>query len=298
MSSDPVVSVIIASYNAATTIGDTLESLDRQTARRQCEIIVVDSSTDGTAGLVKKLFPDTRLLEFSSRKYCGDARNAGIRVARGRIMAMTDADCIAGPSWVENIIRAHEDPHPVVGGAIACGNPESYVGWGAYFTEFSQWQPSRSPRFVEDMAGANISYKKGVFEAHGTFIEGMYCSDTEFHWRFAGEGHGIRFDPSIVVFHRNLDRLGRFLRHELSHGMSFARMRCRAMSFSFARRALYALLSPLIFLKLLARNAIRSLLFGAYRVSYVKALPVTVLGILCWVAGEAAGYALGSGDPA
>ncbi|MGW8322537.1 MAG: hypothetical protein ACWGSD_13385 [Thermodesulfobacteriota bacterium] len=37
---DPVVSVIIASYNAVATIGDTLESLEGQTARRQCEVIV------------------------------------------------------------------------------------------------------------------------------------------------------------------------------------------------------------------------------------------------------------------
>jgi GT2 family glycosyltransferase len=294
MSAEPVVSVIIASYNAVTTIGDTLESLERQTARRQCEIIVVDSSTDGTAAFVKEHFPGARLLEFSNRKFCGDARNAGIRVARGRIIALTDADCRVGPSWLENIIRAHQGPHPVVGGAIACGNPQSYVGWGAYFTEFSQWQPSGAPRFVADTAGANVSYQKGLFEAHGAFIEGTYCSDTEFHWRLAGEGHRIRFDPSIVVFHRNLERLGRFLRHEFYHGMSFAGMRCRARAFSFARRTLYALLSPFIFLKLLAWNAIRSILFGAYRASYVKALPVTALGILCWVVGETAGYVQGS----
>lgn len=294
MSAEPVVSVIIASHNAVTTIRDTLESLERQTGRGQCEIIVVDSSTDGTGAFVKERFPGTRLLEFSSRKFPGDARNAGIRVARGRIIAMTDADCRVGASWLENIIRAHEDSHPVVGGAIACGNPESYVGWGAYFTEFSQWQPSGPPRLVADMAGANISYQKRVFEAQGTFIEGTYCSDTEFHWRIAKEGLRIRFDPSIVVFHRNLERLGRFLGHEFFHGMSFAGMRCRAGAFSFGRRAVYALLAPFVFLKLLGCNVVRGIRFGAYPASYVKAFPVTALGILCWTAGEAAGYALGS----
>ena len=139
ISAEPVVSVIIASHNAVTTIGDTLESLERQPARRQCEIIVVDSSTDGTGAFVRKHFPGVRL------------------------------------------------------------------------------------------------YRKGVFEANGAFIEGTYCSDTEFHWRIAKEGLRIRFDPSIVVFHRNLDLLGRFLRHEFSHGMSFAGIRCRARAFSFGR---------------------------------------------------------------
>jgi GT2 family glycosyltransferase len=291
---EPVVSVIIASYNAVATIGDTLESLEGQTARRQCEVIVVDSSTDGTSDVIKAHFPWVHLLEFSNRKFCGDARNAGISVARGRIIAMTDADCRVDASWLENILRAHQGSHPVVGGAIACGNPESYVGWGAYFTEFSQWQPSGPPRFVADMAGANISYQKGLFEAHGTFIEGVYCSDTEFHWRLAREGHKIRFDPSVLVYHRNIERLGRFLRHEFFHGLSFAGMRCRARAFSFARRAVYVLLSPLVFLKLLAWNVVKNILSGPYPASYLKALPVTTLGILCWTAGEAAGYVRGS----
>jgi GT2 family glycosyltransferase len=295
MSAHPAVSVVIASRDAVTTIGETLASLEGQAASQRCEIIVVDSSTDGTAALVREHFPGTRLLEFSSRKFCGEARNIGIRAARGPIIAMTDADCRVGPSWLENIIRAHEGSYPVVGGAIACGNPESYVGWGAYFTEFSTWQPAGPARFTADMAGANVSYRKEVFQTHGSFIEGTYCSDTEFHWRLAGEGHRIRFDPSIVVYHRNIDRLGRFLRHEFFHGRSFAVVRCQAKAFSFARRAVYALLSPLIFLKLLTCNAVKSIPFGPYPASYLKALPVTTLGILCWTAGEAAGYVRGSG---
>jgi GT2 family glycosyltransferase len=143
------------------------------------------------------------------------------------------------------------------------------------------------------MAGANISYKRAVFEAHGAFIEGTYCSDTEFHWRLGREGLRIRFDPSIVVFHRNLEGLDRFLAHEFFHGRSFAAVRCRAKAFSPARRALHALLSPLVFLKLLARNAALGILFGAYPASYLKALPVTALGILFWTVGEAAGYTRG-----
>ena len=57
----------------------------------------------------------------------------------------------------------------------------------------------------------------------------------------------------------------------------------------------YALMAPFIFLKLLGCNVVRGIRFGAYPLSYVKALPVTALGILCWTAGEAAGYVRGAG---
>ncbi|MEW6487827.1 MAG: glycosyltransferase [Thermodesulfobacteriota bacterium] len=286
----PVLSVVVAAYNAVATIGDTLASLERQSAREFCEIIVVDSSEDGTGAFVKQHFPDVRLLEFPTRMFCGDARNEGIRAARGQIIVLTDADCSMGPTWLEDVLRSHEGAHPVVGGAIACGNPESYVGWGAYFTEFSAWQPSGRSRLVADMACANISYRRWIFDAYGKFIEGTYCSDTEFHWRLARGGIAIRFDPAIIVFHRNLQHLGRFLRHEFFHGMSFARMRCMARAISIRRRMGYFFLCPLIFLKLLLKNAGHGLFAGSYRASYLKALPVTVLGILSWTAGEATGY--------
>ena len=51
----PAVSVIVPSYNAARTISGCLESLQRQSSPEPFEIIVVDSSSDGTAQLVINL---------------------------------------------------------------------------------------------------------------------------------------------------------------------------------------------------------------------------------------------------
>jgi hypothetical protein len=38
-------------------------------------------------------------------------------------------------------VEAHMNPSPLIGGAIDNGNPDSYVGWGQYFSEFSRWMP-------------------------------------------------------------------------------------------------------------------------------------------------------------
>ena len=76
------LSVIIASYNSEKTIEDCLKSLENQKTDKNFETIVVDSSTDGTATFVEKRFPDVRLYRFSERKFCGDARNFGISLAK------------------------------------------------------------------------------------------------------------------------------------------------------------------------------------------------------------------------
>ena len=180
---DPRLSVIIASYNSRDTIGECLRSLDKQVDPGNMEIIVVDSSRDGTGEFVRREFPMVKLLHFRERKFCGDARNIGIAQARGEIIAFIDADCTAPPRWAEAVSRAHESLYPAIGGAIGNGNPESLVGWAAYFTEFSKWMPGSTRRLLPDIAGANMSYKVSLFADFGSFIEGTYCSDSEFHWR-------------------------------------------------------------------------------------------------------------------
>lgn len=284
------LSVIIASYNARETIGECLASLHKQATKADFEIIVVDSSTDGTADLVEEKFPGVKICRFAVRKYCGDARNIGISMASGELIAFIDADCTADPGWVDAVLVAHRSPDPAIGGAIANGNPESYVGWAAYFCEFSQWMPGIPGQRMTDIACANMSYKRVVFDKFGRFIEGTYCSDTEFHWRLGREGHTLRFEPKMEIAHHNIDNFGRLLRHEYQHGRFFAQVRTRSQGFPLARRCAYVVLSPLIPLKLFMGISVRALANAMYRANFLKALPLLVLGIISWSLGECRGY--------
>jgi GT2 family glycosyltransferase len=293
MPAKPSLSVIVASYRVRDTIGDCLASLLHQTAGADgaLEIIVVDSSSDSTAEFVAAEFPEVKLMKFSERKFCGDARNTAVPVARGDIVAFLDADCVAAPDWAERILEAHRLPALAIGGAIANGNPDSCVGWAAYFCEFSAWMPGWPTRWLDDIAAASMSYKRSAFDEFGRFIEGTYSSDTEFHWRLRRAGHRLRFQPAIVVAHRNIERPGKFLRHEFEHGRCFARVRAQAMQFSRLKAACFALLSPLIALKLFAVVAVRNLHNRIYLGRLLAVSPLLLLGLFCWSLGEGAGYA-------
>jgi glycosyltransferase involved in cell wall biosynthesis len=294
MPDKPQLSVIIASYNPGKLIERCLESLKNQSTDQPFEIIVVDSSSDGVGSLIGKKFPDVRLYQFSERKFCGDARNYGISVAEGKVIAFLDADSRADQNWVDEILKAHQSSYLAIGGAIANGNPESTIGWAAYFCEFSQWMPNAPSKPFKDIAGTNMSYKKRIFEEYGGFIEGTYSSDTEFHWRLEKNGHFLQFVPSILVFHHNIDRLGRFLRHEFEHGRSFARVRMKSQDFSEWRRLFYGTFSFLIPGWLLLKIGLRNLRNRIYLFHFLKASPLLMLGLISWSLGEYAGYVRGS----
>lgn len=289
-SARPRLSVIIPSYNARATIGPCLESLKQQVADERIEVIVVDSSTDGTAEFVQEHFPFARTYHFADRKFCGAARNWGVMHARGDIVAFLDADCTATPDWAAAVLRAHQSPDVVIGGAIANGTRRGVVGWAAFFCEFSQWMPHRPAGTMPEVAGANMSCKRAAFDGSGSFIEGTYCSDTEFQWRLAAQGRVSRFDPSILVTHYSITDVGRFLKHEYGHGRDFGKVRARHWCWPAWKKALYVAFGFVIPWKLLAQVAARTVRNRTYLPRLLMASPLLIVGLYAWVLGECSGY--------
>lgn len=290
MTDSPQLSVIVASYNSRHTIAACLESLRRQVTGKAFEVIVADSSNDGTGDLVAARFPEVRLLRFEERKYPGDARNAGIEAARADIVASVDADCEAREDWVEQVLAAHQHPAVAIGGAIGNANPGSYVACAAYLCEFSEWMPGAPKRWLSNIATANLSYKKWIFEKYGHFIEGTYGSDTDFNWRLGRDGHRLLWEPSIVVAHRSIEGFGKFLRHEFKHGKDCGRMRVASQQFSMLRRLLYAVSFFLIPVKLYAVIAARNVRCRSYLRDFLAATPLVALGLYSWSLGELVAY--------
>jgi len=285
-----MISVIVPSFNAKDTIVRALRALEEQRTSACYEVIVVDSGTDDTAEIVSRGFPGVRLVRSAERKYAGGARNLGIATARGEILAFTDADCVAAPDWVDAVARAHRDPQPVVGGSVGNGNPDSYVGWGYYFTEFNQWLPGSVGGMAEDVAGCCWSMKGWVYEEHGPFLEGTYCSDTAFHWRMAEHDLRPTFDPSLRVDHLNPVRLGDYIRHAAFHGRCFATVRATERRFTHLRACWHALTGPLLPFVLFGRAALRVLRHTTHRREFLWSSPAVFAGISAWSWGEFRGY--------
>ena len=284
------LSVIVAAYNAKETIARCLRSLTIQDCEAPFEIIVVDSSSDRTAELVARDFPDVRLFTFDERKFPGDARNFGVSRARGDVLAFTDADCVADRDWVRRILEAHSAPDPVIGGTIDNGNPASLVGWAYYFCELSAWIPGTPAGPMIEIPTGCLSVKRWAFDRYGPFLEGTYSSDTAFNWRIGLDGHRPYFAPSVRVSHINPTNFGEYLARKVFHGQSFATMRIDERRFSWPRRLFHAALSPALPFVLSLRNMRNVLIRGSYRRQFVRVFPFVFLGQAAWSWGEFLGY--------
>lgn len=87
----PLVSVILPTYNRCQWLPQAIESVLGQTYAPLELIVVDDGSTDGTPDLLKTYGSDIRVIRQANTGVSG-ARNAGIRAARGELIALLDSD--------------------------------------------------------------------------------------------------------------------------------------------------------------------------------------------------------------
>ncbi len=287
------MSVVISCYHSRSTLDDCLSSLRRQQTRRRFEVILVDSSADGTADHVRRNFPEVRLLASARRLYCGDARNLALGVARAPIVAFLDADCYVGAEWVEAVLEAHRSPHWLVGGAIDNGSRNSVTAWAYYFCEFSLWLPRTKPEEIGEIAGCCLSLKREAFERYGPFLAGTYCSDTAFQWRAARDGQRVLSSPAIRVYHTCESSLGEFLAHVVEHRRFFILVARHQRKLEGWRRWAAIAASPLYPFLLLALTGWRVARRPRYLGWFLLSSPLVFLGCCARAWGELTGLLAG-----
>ena len=88
---DPLVSVILPTYNRECFLGESIRSVLGQTYGNLELIVVDDGSTDGSADLVASIAPEARYV-WQANRGVADARNRGLVEARGDLIAFLDSD--------------------------------------------------------------------------------------------------------------------------------------------------------------------------------------------------------------
>jgi GT2 family glycosyltransferase len=199
--------------------------LHRQRNDQRFEVVLADSSNDGTCELIREEYSWVNLIRLDKQTYPGPARNAAVNASQGEILAFVDADCTVPLDWIDRIIANHKSGEMVVGGAVLNGTPGSYTGTADYLTEFSAYMPHLPPSARRIIPTCNLSLSRAVFEAAGRFEDVNTGEDTLLCHRILELGYTIRFDPSIKIFHHNRVILNQYLINQLSLGFGSASVR-------------------------------------------------------------------------
>ncbi len=210
MSGYPSVSIIVPVYNSKDTIRMCLKSLlNLDYPFDRLEILAVDNnSTDGSKEIIAQ-FPVTYLLENKVQTSYG-ARNKGIENASGEILIFTDADCIADPQWLRNLLEGFKERNVgCCAGEILPYKPFSLVEVYSARKGFISQRITLSKPFLPFPQTANVAYRREVFERIGAFNHRLISGgDADFAWRMQLQTNlKIEYCPEAIVYHKHRSSL-------------------------------------------------------------------------------------------
>jgi len=222
-----MVSIIIVNYNTSGLLGECLASVIAFTKNVECEIIVVDNASgDDSVAMVKKRFPQVRLVVNSENVGFSRANNAGAHGANGSFLLFLNSDTLFHEDTVGILsdALAAQPRIGAIGPRLVFGDGLVQPSFGRYptiATEFSaklkhhlftRWRRAFSPlmdrrnrrsRSVEWITGACLMVRREVFDSVGGFDETMfmYFEDVDLCKRIHDAGWDIIFHPATTLTH-------------------------------------------------------------------------------------------------
>ncbi len=196
----PKVSVIIPTFNRAWILGDAVESVLAQTVNDLELIVVDDGSEDGTDRLLD-VYGDRIRVRRQENRGVSAARNAGIGMARGALLALLDSDDTWLPAKLERQVT-FMDAHPDI---LICQTEEIWVRNGRRVNPARKHRKPSGMFFERSLEMCMVSpsavmMRRGLIEAVGPFDESLpACEDYDLWLRV-----GCRFpiwllDEPLVV---------------------------------------------------------------------------------------------------
>jgi len=205
----PTISVIVPVLNAASTLGRCVAALTRQDyPADRVEWIVVDNGSDDGSLEVLRSVSEVRCLQ-EPRPGAYAARNTGVSIASGDILAFTDPDCVVDAGWLRAVARAFEDPTVLV--ALGVRRPAPDVGLnrllGDYEVAKDEWMLScGNPRKYYGYNNT-MAVRRSAWEQCGPFDDRLRGADTIFVRRVVDVAGcaAVRLEPGMRVSHLEMD---------------------------------------------------------------------------------------------
>lgn len=222
-------SVIIVNWNTKDLLRNCLRSVYERGGDVDFEVIVIDNaSTDGSAEIVKKGFPQVTLIENSQNRGFAAANNQGIAEAQGRYALLLNSDTVILDKAIQETV-SFADAHPeaaVVGCRIL--NPDRTLQPSCFMfpsilnmllsstylyklfpksrffgRERMTWWGRNDIREVDVVTGCFMLVRREAIEQVGMMDEAffIYGEETDWCYRYKHAGWKVMFTPCAEIIH-------------------------------------------------------------------------------------------------
>ena len=258
MSRNPLVSILIVTYNSKRDIGECLKSVFNQ-SYGNFEVIVVDNaSSDGTPEYVQKRFPTVKVVKCRRNLGYSGGNVVGLRYARGDYIVILNPDTVVDKYWLKELVegaRRYPDAGMIGSNVLlygeprtvnACGNEFHFTGL-VFSRFFGGCMEKCREEYILVPSGAAFMIRRCAINDVGFMDEDFFTlfADIDLALRFQLRGWKCVVISSSKVYHKFLLKMSplRFFRLE--------RGRYLALLKNFDKETLVLLLPSLVLTEIL-----------------------------------------------
>lgn len=211
----PLVSVVVCARRGERTMPRCLESLSGLAYPNFEVVIVADGGSAGVSEAVAR-FRQFRVIEQPNRGL-GAARNAGLKAARGEIVAFVQPDFAVDSDWLTFMVRAMQEKQ-----LDACCGPAYVTPQTATLaTCVAAARPALSlTSFGDALARGNMVFTQDILRRAGGFARKYrtFDADMELCRKIEGTGAKLGYSPVALVWNLRPDTLRTFLSRQGTYG--------------------------------------------------------------------------------
>lgn len=198
---DPLVSIILRSFNEAWALRDTLPAIAAQDYHNW-ELIAFDSgSTDGSVDLICKAQP-REFIQLAPPEYVpGRVMNQGMELARSEFCLFLNSDATPqGDTWLRALVHCLEHPGTAAAFGRQIPRPDCQA---VYACDYERcFGPNReSARWEHFFSMANSAVRKSIWKQRGFLETLQYAEDDEYTRWCKAHGYKVVYCPDAVVMH-------------------------------------------------------------------------------------------------
>lgn len=216
------ISVVIPNYNGEDLLLKNLPYVIKaknNSKNRILEIIIVDdASTDQSVDLIKKNFPEVKLIKHTKNRGFSSSVNTGVRTSKGELIALLNTDVIPEEDFLESVLGHFKDPQVF---AVSLHEKGYGPAKGVFKDGFIQHEPlseSKKARNTFWVNGGSGVFRRNVWLKLGGMDEKLlnpfYWEDIDLCYRALKSGYGLLWEPRAKVLHQHESTIGKLpLKH-------------------------------------------------------------------------------------
>ncbi len=224
----PTVSLIIVSLGRPDHLRNLIGALRYQTHPAFEVVVVADSELDPQPGLLQRQFAEANISK---------ARNIGLSMASGAIVAFCDDDAIPDPLWLERLTAPFSDARVGYAGGLTRGPDGVRMQHGLYrMDSYGNTEPTIAPGGIFEpelghfyaATGVNCAFRASALHDIGGYDENYryYLEDSDVCIRLANAGWTMAYVPEAQMQHfsapsSNRDEKGQTYLHEIAASKAY-----------------------------------------------------------------------------